>query len=46
MEDVLRNDLMDRIDQIVQERSLLRHPFYQAWTEGTLPLESLKGYAA
>ena len=37
---------MDRIDQIVQERSLLKHPFYKAWTEGTLPLESLKGYAA
>ena len=42
----MRNHLMDRIDQIVQERSLLKHPFYKAWTEGTLPLESLKGYAA
>lgn len=39
-------DLIDRIDKVVQERSLLKHPFYQAWTKGTLPLESLRGYAA
>ena len=38
--------LIDRIDKVIQERSLLKHPFYQAWTKGTLPLESLKGYAA
>ena len=33
------------IDEIIQERSLLKHPFYQAWTEGSLPLESLRDYA-
>ena len=38
-------DLIGRIDEIVRERSLLKHPFYQAWNCGTLPLESLKQYA-
>ena len=45
-EEIVPNDLIDHIDEIVRERSLLKHPFYQAWTEGTLPLDSLKGYAA
>lgn len=40
------NDLTARIDEIIQNKSLLKHPFYQAWTEGTLPLESLNEYAA
>ena len=39
-------DLVTRIDEIVRERSLLTHPFYQAWSEGTLPRESLNEYAA
>ena len=38
-------ELTARIDEIIGERSLLKHPFYQAWTEGTLPLESLRDYA-
>ena len=42
----MSNRLMDRIDEIIQGRSLLKHPFYQAWTKGTLPLGSLKEYAA
>ncbi|MGH7813949.1 MAG: CADD family putative folate metabolism protein [Candidatus Binataceae bacterium] len=33
------------IDSMVAERSLLKHPFYQAWTAGTLPLERLQSYA-
>jgi pyrroloquinoline-quinone synthase len=37
--------LCDRIDRIIAGRSLLKHPFYQAWQEGSLSLESLKGYA-
>ena len=42
----MSKDLMDRIDETIQGRSLLEHPFYQAWTKGTLPLDSLKKYAA
>ena len=40
------NDLMARIEETIQERSLLKHPFYQAWTNGTLPLEALREYAS
>ena len=35
----------ETLDEIIDERSLLKHPFYQAWTAGTLPLESLQEYA-
>ena len=33
------------IDSKVAERSMLGHPFYQAWTEGRLPLDTLRAYA-
>jgi pyrroloquinoline-quinone synthase len=33
------------IDAKVAERAMLRHPFYQAWTEGRLRLETLRDYA-
>ena len=33
------------IDAKVAERAMLKHPFYQAWTEGRLPLETLRAYA-
>src|SRR3954447_14466885 len=33
------------IDSKVAERAMLTHPFYQAWTEGRLPLDTLRGYA-
>jgi len=33
------------IDSKVAERAMLKHPFYQAWTEGRLPLDTLRGYA-
>jgi len=33
------------IDSKVSERAMLSHPFYQAWTEGRLPLDSLRAYA-
>ena len=35
----------ETLDEIIDERSLLKHPFYQAWNAGTLPLESLRDYA-
>jgi pyrroloquinoline-quinone synthase len=34
-----------RIDSKVAERAMLKHPFYQAWTEGRLPLDTLRDYA-
>ena len=33
------------IDLRVAERAMLKHPFYQAWTEGRLPLDTLRAYA-
>ena len=33
------------IDLKVAERAMLSHPFYQAWTEGRLPLGTLRDYA-
>ena len=35
-----------RLDSIVKEWDLLKHPFYQAWSAGTLPVEALKVYAS
>ena len=34
-----------RIDSKVSERAMLSHPFYRAWTEGRLPLDTLRAYA-
>jgi pyrroloquinoline-quinone synthase len=33
------------IDARVASRAMLKHPFYQAWTEGRLPLDTLRAYA-
>lgn len=38
-------DLIPRIDALIEEKSLLKHPFYQKWSEGTLSAESLAGYS-
>ena len=41
----MTTDIIETLDAIVAERSLLKHPFYQAWTAGTLPIENLRDYA-
>ena len=33
------------IDAKVAARAMLSHPFYQAWTEGRLPLDTLRAYS-
>jgi pyrroloquinoline-quinone synthase len=38
-------DVLARIDSLIEERHLLTHPFYTKWVAGTLPLESIRGYA-
>jgi len=35
-----------QLDPILEKWNLLKHPFYQAWTMGTLPVEALKVYAS
>jgi pyrroloquinoline-quinone synthase len=37
--------LSTRIDDAVDARAMLKHPFYHAWTEGRLPLDTLRAYA-
>lgn len=34
-----------RVEEILAEKSLLKHPFYQAWTQGTLTRDDLSLYA-
>ena len=38
-------NLVKKIDQMIEERSLLKHPFYEMWSDGKLSLESLSGYS-
>ncbi len=33
------------IDRLLRERHLLKHPFYVAWSNGELPIETLRSYA-
>lgn len=39
-------DIIDEINALVAERSLLKHPFYQAWQQGELTLDDLRDYAS
>jgi pyrroloquinoline-quinone synthase len=38
-------DVLDRIDALIAERHLLKHPFYVKWRDGTLPTEAIQEYA-
>jgi len=37
--------MLDRIDAKIEARSLLSHPFYRKWSDGTLPSSCLREYA-
>ena len=37
--------VLEAIDTKVLEKDLLKHPFYKAWSEGALSIESLRTYA-
>ena len=37
--------IIKQIDEMIEERSLLKHPFYQMWSDGKLTQESLAGYS-
>lgn len=39
------NEHLDRIDNDIAEKHLLKHPFYLAWTHGELSKEALADYA-
>jgi pyrroloquinoline-quinone synthase len=37
--------VLEMLDSLIEQHHLLKHPFYRAWTEGSLPMESLQVYA-
>jgi len=45
MEASSRMDLLDRIDALIAERHLLKHPFYTKWKAGELTRDELQEYA-
>ncbi len=38
-------NLIKRIYEMIEERSLLKHPFYEMWSDGKLTVEALAGYS-
>lgn len=38
-------DVLRELDELIRERSILQHPFYQAWENGELTREQLATYA-
>lgn len=41
----LSMDIIQRIDSEIEKRSLLKHSFYQMWSEGKLTIDHLQGYS-
>src|ERR1051325_921263 len=39
------NNYLDRLDNAIAAKHLLKHPFYLAWTRGELSTEALADYA-
>ncbi len=39
------DSLIQRIDKMIEEQSLLKHTFYVMWSEGKLSIDSLSGYS-
>lgn len=37
--------VLQQIDEIIEEQSLLKHPFYEMWSAGELSMQSLVGYS-
>ena len=41
----MKNLLIERIDYEIEKQSLLKHVFYQMWSEGKLTINHLQGYS-
>jgi pyrroloquinoline-quinone synthase len=41
----LNSDVLATLDKYIQDRHLLTHPFYQAWSAGALSLSALQEYS-
>ena len=42
----MEKNFIDRIDNMIEEKHLLNHSFYKAWSAGELPKETIREYAA
>lgn len=40
-----REEFLTKLDALVEEKHLLKHPFYKMWSEGRLTRENLREYA-
>ena len=40
-----RNEFLTALDALIAEKHLLKHPFYQLWSQGKLSQENLREYA-
>jgi pyrroloquinoline-quinone synthase len=40
-----RNEFLTALDNLIAEKHLLKHPFYQLWSQGKLSRENLREYA-
>src|SRR5271154_803078 len=41
-----RDPMSNSLQATLSSLNLLKHPYYQAWNDGSLPKESLRSYAA
>lgn len=39
------SNIVSEIQQLIEKRHLLNHPFYQMWSDGTLKLDTIRDYA-
>ena len=39
------HNLLERIDFEIERRSVIKHAFYQMWSEGKLTVDHLQGYS-
>ena len=42
----MKKKFIDKIDNMIEEKHLLKHSFYKAWNAGELPTETIREYAA
>ena len=42
----MEKNFIDKIDNMIEEKHLLKHSFYKAWNAGELPTETIREYSA
>ncbi len=43
--EAVQGNLLKTLEEQIERRSLLKHPFYQSWVEGSLSIKALQEYA-